>query len=254
MSIILEAKKLQKKFNPGKKNEIHILKEIDLKIEQGEFVCLMGPSGSGKSTLLYNISGMDKATSGEVLFDQNMLTQLPEKKLSEIRLNEMGFVFQHIHLLKNLSIFDNIILTGYQAKKTDKKSIDKRAEKLMEMCGISQLKDKNVSEVSGGEMQRVAICRALINGPKIVFGDEPTGALNSKSTGEILQLLQKVNKQGASLLLATHDVRVAAQSQRVIFLLDGKIVAENKLGKLKQATNLKEREEKLSSWLIEKGF
>ena len=254
MKSILEAKQLQKKFNLEQKNELHILKDIDLKINQGEFVSLMGPSGSGKSTLLYNISGMDKATSGEILFYDKSLSELKEKELSKIRLNEMGFIFQHIHLLKNLSIFDNIILTGYQANLTERKTIDQRAEELMEMCGISDLKAKNISEISGGEMQRVGICRALINNPKIVFGDEPTGALNSRATDEIMQLLQQVNKQGTTLLLATHNVKVAAQSQRVIFMLDGKIIAEKKLGKIDRETNLKDREEKLSHWLIEKGF
>ena len=254
MKSILEAKQLQKKFNLEQKNELHILKDIDLKINQGEFVSLMGPSGSGKSTLLYNISGMDKATSGEILFYDKSLSELKEKELSKIRLNEMGFIFQHIHLLKNLSIFDNIILTGYQANLTERKTIDQRAEELMEMCGISDLKAKNISEISGGEMQRVGICRALINNPKIVFGDEPTGALNSRATDEIMQLLQQVNKQGTTLLLATHNVKVAAQSQRVIFMLDGKIIAEKKLGEIEKETNLKSREEKLSHWLIENGF
>jgi putative ABC transport system ATP-binding protein len=254
MKTILEAKQLQKKFNIGNQNELHILKDVDLKINEGEFVTLMGPSGSGKSTLLYNISGMDKTTAGEVFFYEKNITELKEKELSAIRLNEMGFIFQHIHLLKNLSIFDNIILTGYQASVKDRKTIDQRAEQLMEMCGISHLKEKNISEVSGGEMQRVGICRALINSPKVVFGDEPTGALNSKSTEEIMNLLQEINTQGTSLLLATHDVRVAAKSERVVFMLDGKIIAENNLGKTEKDTNLKEREEKLSSWLIENGF
>lgn len=254
MKSILEAKKLHKKFNIGSQNELHILKNIDLKINEGEFVTLMGPSGSGKSTLLYNISGMDKATAGEVFFYEKNITELKEKELSAIRLNEMGFIFQYINLLKNLSIFDNIILTGYQAAAKNRNAIDQRAEQLMEMCGILHLKDKNISQVSGGEMQRVGICRALINNPKIVFGDEPTGALNSKSTDEIMSLLIEINSQGTSLLLATHDVRVAAKSERVVFMLDGQIIAENKLRKIDKNTDLKEREENLSSWLIKNGF
>lgn len=254
MNTILQAINLNKKFNEKKENELHILKDINLEIRAGEFVTIMGPSGSGKSTLLYNISGMDRATSGDISFMQSKLSNLSEKELSQIRLTKMGFIFQHINLLKNLSLFDNIILTGYQAEKTKRKMIDERANTLMKQCGISYLKDKDLTQASGGELQRVGICRALINNPNIIFGDEPTGALNSKSTENIMDLLIDINMQGKTLFIATHDVKVATKSDRVVFMLDGKIVAEKYLGKYSQCQNVKEREETLSRWLIDNGF
>jgi len=254
MNIILQAKNLNKKFNENKENELHILKDINLEIKDGEFITIMGPSGSGKSTLLYNISGMDKATSGEINFMGNSLSNLSEKELSHLRLTKMGFIFQHINLLKNLSLFDNIVLTGYQLEKKNRKAIDQRASALMKRSSISHLEEKDLTQASGGELQRVGICRALINKPKILFGDEPTGALNSKSTENIMDILIDINNQGTTLFLATHDIRVATKSDRVVFMLDGKIIAEKYLGKFSQCENKKKREEILSNWLIENGF
>lgn len=254
MKTILTAKNLNKKFNEKKANEIHILKDINLEIKEGEFVTIMGPSGSGKSTLLYSISGMDKASSGQIAFLGKDIVSLKEKELSKLRLTKMGFIFQHINLLKNLSLFDNIILTGYQANKKNRKQIDQRAKDLMSKTSISHLSNKDLSQASGGELQRVGICRALINNPLILFGDEPTGALNSKSTENILDILIDINKQGRTLFIATHDIKVANKSERVIFMLDGKIVAEKHLGKYSDCQDKKHRENELSKWLIDNGF
>ena len=257
MTVLLESRDLNKRFVLGKQNEQHVLKDVDLQIEQGEFVAVMGPSGSGKSTLLYNISGMDRMTSGSVVLDGQELSELPEEALSDVRLTDMGFVFQHIHLLNNLSIFDNIILPAYLARNGSRTKINQRAAELMEKVGIADLADNDITQASGGQLQRVGICRALINKPHIIFGDEPTGALNSKAAGEIMDLLANINRSGTTILLVTHNAKVAARTERVLFMLDGQIVAEKRLGKAPYSGDGHEpqaREETLSSWLLEMGF
>ena len=255
MTALLESQQLCKSFVLGNDNEYTVLSDVDLTIEPGEFVTVMGPSGSGKSTLLYNISGMDRAKSGRVLFNGQDITALSEEELSKVRLTGMGFVFQHIHLLKNLSIFDNVVLSAYLAREESHDQIDQRAEALMEQVGVAHLAGNDITQASGGQLQRVGICRALINNPDILFGDEPTGALNSKAAGEIMDLLAEINKSGTTIMLVTHDVRVAARTERVLFMLDGQIVSEKYLGKPSEnGTERKEREESLSSWLTELGF
>lgn len=255
MNYILESKELNKSYTISKSNRNHVLKDVNLKVEKGEFVSVMGPSGSGKSTLLYNISGMDRMTSGEVIFSGKNLSSLSEKQLSEMRLKNMGFIFQHIHLLKNLSIFDNIILTAYLAKEKSRKEINKKAEELLQKTGIAELSQNDITMASGGQLQRVGICRALINDPEIIFGDEPTGALNSKSAGEIMELLADINNSGTTIFLVTHDIKIAARTERVLFMLDGKISAEKVLGKCPPDNiDIKDREETLTGWLADMGF
>ncbi len=255
MTALLESQNLCKSFVLGNDNEYTVLKNVDLTIEQGEFVSVMGPSGSGKSTLLYNISGMDRAKSGCVLFNGQDITALSEEELSRIRLTGMGFVFQHIHLLKNLSIFDNVVLPAYLALNESHDRIDRRAWSLMEQVGVAHLADNDITQASGGQLQRVGICRALINSPDILFGDEPTGALNSKAASEIMDLLAEINQSGTTIMLVTHDVKVAARTERVLFMLDGQIVSEKYLGKPSEnGTDSKAREESLSKWLTEMGF
>ena len=229
------------------------------KSRKGEFVAVMGPSGSGKSTLLYNISGMDRMTSGSVRFNGQELAALSEEALAKLRLTEMGFVFQHIHLLRNLSIFDNIVLPAYLANHQSRTAINQRAGALMEKVGIAELADNDITQASGGQLQRVGICRALINQPDIIFGDEPTGALNSAAAAEIMDLLYDINRTGTTVLLVTHDVKVAARADRVLFMLDGRIAAEKRLGKYTQngtqnGSVSRAREEALTGWLLEKGF
>ena len=259
MTILVESKQLNKSYvlgrQNGRRNEYSVLKDVNLQIEKGEFVSVMGPSGSGKSTLLYNISGMDRMTSGSVVFNGHELATLSEQALSRLRLTDMGFVFQHIHLLKNLSIFDNIILSAYLAKKFSRKIINQRAVELMEKVGVAALADNDITQASGGQLQRVGICRALINEPAILFGDEPTGALDSKASGEIMALLDDINKSGTTILLVTHDAKVAARTERVLFMLDGRVIAEKRLGKFCGSdSDRKTREESLSSWLLEMGI
>lgn len=255
MSVLLESRNLNKTFFPGRENEHHVLKNVSLTINKGEFLSVMGPSGSGKSTLLYNISGMDRPCSGRIVFDGQDISSLPEKKLSELRLTRMGFVFQHIHLLKNLNLFDNIIMSAYLARKKSRAAVNKKAEELMKGMGITSLAGNDIFQASGGQLQRVGICRALINEPEIIFGDEPTGALNSKASGEIMELLTDINREGTTVMLVTHDIRVAARTGRVVFMLDGTIVDELVLGEFTgSSADIREREERLTAWLVERGF
>lgn len=259
MATLLESKQLSKSYvlgsQNGRPNEYHVLRDVNLQIEQGEFISVMGPSGSGKSTLLYNISGMDRMTSGSVVFNGHELATLSEQALARLRLAEMGFVFQHIHLLKNLSIFDNVILPAYLAKQQSRTMVNQRATELMEKVGVAQLADHDITQASGGQLQRVGICRALINEPAILFGDEPTGALDSKAAGEILELFDVINQSGTTILLVTHDAKVAARTERVLFMLDGQVVSEQHLGKYAGSpSDAKTREACLSGWLLEMGL
>ncbi|WP_211746068.1 ABC transporter ATP-binding protein [Paenibacillus sp. Marseille-Q4541] len=247
---ILETKGLNKEYASN-----HVLKDIHLQIWPGEFVAVMGPSGSGKSTLLYSVSGMDKISSGSVMFEGQELTDLSEQELAELRLNRMGFIFQQMHLLKNLNIRDNIILSTYLAKKSKRSSLNKRANELMKRTGILALAERDITQVSGGQLQRAAICRALINEPAIIFGDELTGALNSKSAGEMMGILNEINSAGTAVLIATHDAKVAANAERVMYMLDGNITAQLHLGKYNEAMgNFRNREERLAAWLLKMGF
>lgn len=255
MDNILAVENLNKKVALTKTNELHILKGINLKIKKGEFVSVMGPSGSGKTTLLYNVSGMDRITSGKVWFKEREIGSLEEEEMAKIRLNSMGFVFQDINLLKNLSIIDNVIFPAFTLGKEDKKRIGKRAEDLLKMTGISEIADNTITQASGGQLQRVGICRALINDPDIIFGDEPTGALNSKAAAEIMSLLDKINQKGTTIMLVTHDAKVAAQTERVLFMVDGNIVSEKRMDKFDQnVRHLKERTESVMKELINNGI
>jgi len=254
MEEILKTKNLCKSYVVNNKQR-HILKNINLEIEDGEFISVMGPSGSGKSTLLYNVSGMDKMTSGEVVFADKNLSSLSEDELSELRLKKMGFVFQQINLLKNLGILDNIIISAYMAGDEKKQIIKERALNLMKKTGIIELADNEINQVSGGQLQRAAICRALINSPQIIFGDEPTGALNSSAASEVMEILHQINTEGTTVMLVTHDVKIAAQSERILYMIDGNIEGEFKMEKFSESeSDLKQRESRLSSWLLELGF
>jgi len=250
MNTLLETKDLNKSYRIDRDHEQQVLFDVNLHIASGEFVSVMGPSGSGKSTLLYALCGMDRITSGGVRFKERSLPDLSEAELARIRLNEMGFVFQEIHLLRNLSIRDNVVLSGYLSKQRPRKAVDRRAEELLERTGIASLADRSITQASGGQLQRVGVCRALINEPDIVFGDEPTGALNSTASAEIMELLTEINRAGTTVLLVTHDVRVAARTHRVLLMKDGRLVSEQHLGPTVDGmaeTDL--REATLARWL-----
>lgn len=255
MKNILEAQGLNKTYWISKDNHQNVLVDVNMQIAEREFVSVMGPSGSGKSTLLYNISGMDRPTSGKVTFQEENFKELSEKELAARRLGDMGFVFQNMYLLSNLNIYDNVVLPGYTLKREKREVINGRAEQLLQHIGISELKNNDITQASGGQLQRVAICRALINKPSIVFGDEPTGALNSRFAGEVMDVLGEINRKGTTILLVTHDINVAARTERVLYMNDGNISGEFYLGKLDpDKEDMHERGEKLTNWLKEKGF
>ena len=247
--MILKATDLSKSFSIENMEPQQVLKNIQLTIKKGEFVSVMGASGSGKSTLLYTISGMMQPSAGTVEFAGEPLHTLTEEQLTSMRLHKMGFVFQQANLLKNFNLKDNIILSAYLGKKESQKEIDKRAVQLMKQTGVHQLASKDITQASGGQLQRVSICRALINKPEIIFGDEPTGALNSKSASEIMVLFNEINQNGTTILLVTHDAKVASKTERILFMADGEIVSEKYLGKKKDESTLKEREEQVAEWL-----
>ena len=218
-----------------------VLNGIDLEIFPGESVAIMGPSGSGKSTLLYALSGIDLPTSGQVWIDGTDITGLSQKELSRLRLTKLGFVFQQSHLLSNLSLLDNVVFPGMEAGRDDAPA---RGRQLLAQVGLGDLADRSITQASGGQLQRVSICRALINDPAVVFCDEPTGALNSSATAEVLDLLDEVNAQGTTLVIVTHDPAVTARCQRLLFLRDGVIHDE------RQRTEPGE----LTAWLVSHGF
>ena len=216
----------------------------------------MGPSGSGKSTLLYTVSGMDEPSAGQVIFDGKELSGLNAKDLAKIRLDDMGFIFQQMYMLRNLSIGDNILLPAFQSKIPGRSRKDKvrRGQKLMRRLGIIEIAENDVNEVSGGQLQRACICRSMINSPKMLFADEPTGALNRASSDGVISELAGLNRDGTTILLVTHDVKVASSCSRVLYLVDGSISGQYNLDQEKPGADSRERERALSSWLMDMGW
>lgn len=230
MKKILSGKNIVKTYGKGQETS-NALDGVDIEILAGEFVAVMGPSGCGKSTLLFALSGTDSINSGLIEFDGTELSRLNENKLTDIRRTKMGFVFQQPTMLKNLNILDNIILPGLQENRKDTTRHIQKAKELLLKTGISELERRDITQVSGGQLQRAGICRALMNKPKILFADEPTGALNSKSSEGIMELFSEINKNGTAILLVTHDVKVASRADRILFMKDGVIKSELGLGK-----------------------
>lgn len=249
---ILSVRNLCKVYTTNKIDNT-ILSNVNFDINESEFVSVMGPSGSGKSTLLYTVSGMDNITSGEVIFDGKNINNLTKKEMPKLRLNDMGFVFQQMHMLKKLCILDNIVLPGYQSGKP-RSEVNSRAEMLMRRLGVLETANRSVNEASGGELQRACLCRALINEPKILFADEPTGALNSSAANDVMKEFTAANNDGTAILMVTHSEKVAARSERVLYLVDGGILGELHLGKMSGEGELSAREKELKNWLSERNW
>lgn len=255
MKSVIEVKDLCKTYIINKCQN-NVLKNVNFSILEGEMVGVMGPSGSGKSTLLYVVSGMDRMTAGNVRFCDKELSELTAKELAGLRLDNMGFIFQQMYMLKNLTVLDNIILPACQSNKIRESRAEtvKRGQDLMRKLGIIEIADNDINEVSGGQLQRACICRSMINQPDMIFADEPTGALNRTSSEDVMEELTKLNAEGTTVLLVTHDVKVAAKCTRVMYLDDGNIRGEYDLGKCVGEKKLRERERALNNWLMEMGW
>lgn len=197
---------------------------------------------------------MDRVTSGQVIFDGKDITELREKELAKLRLDEMGFIFQQMYMMKNLTILDNIILPAAESKKTKESNKEKqmRGEALMRKLGIIEVADNDINEVSGGQLQRACICRSMMNSPKLLFADEPTGALNRTSSNEVMDELVKLNKEGTTIVMVTHDAKVASRCSRVLFIVDGNIKGE--YTELSNETDPNRRERGLNNWLMDQGW
>ena len=252
MKTILEVKDLCKTYIVNKRQN-NVLRNISFSIDEGEMVAVMGPSGSGKSTLLYTASGMDKMTAGEVVFCGRDMSRLSENELAKIRLDNMGFIFQQMYMMKNLSILDNIILPACKSDKIkeDRKETVRRGRELMRRLDIIDIADNDINEVSGGQLQRACICRSMINKPDMIFADEPTGALNRASSEEVMKELAKLNEDGTTVMLVTHDAKVAAGCSRVLFIVDGNIKGEYNINR---EQSQRDRERALNNWLLEMGW
>lgn len=255
MKNILEVRDLCKTYIVNKRQN-NVLKNVNFTVSEGEMVAVMGPSGSGKSTLLYTVSGMDSITAGNVKFCGREIASLNQKELADLRLDEMGFIFQQMYMLKNLTVLDNIILPACQSKKNTatKKEKVRYGQDMMRKLGIIEVADNDINEVSGGQLQRACICRSMMNHPNMIFADEPTGALNRTASGEVMEELAKINEEGTTVMLVTHDVKVAAKCTRVMYLVDGSIKGEYKLGRCQSDGQLRERERTLNNWLMELGW
>ena len=236
---MIKAKGLTKRFG-----EQTVLREVDVRIDDGEFVAIMGPSGSGKSTLLYLLSGIDTPDEGTVELLGHELGTMSQRALANLRLQQLGFVFQQPRLLSTLSLLDNVMFPGMVAGKGNRDEVLTRARTLLAGADVAQLEDRDVTQASGGQLQRVAICRALIGEPDVLFCDEPTGALNSANAMRVMQLIAREAKAGTTVVMVTHDAAVAAFADRVLMLTDGAIVGDRRL-----TGNTDSRHTELLQWL-----
>ncbi len=249
--ILLKTESLCKSFSSGGALQ-HVLKNVDLELYKGDFTVIMGASGAGKSTLMYALSGMDVPTLGKITFGEQVISDLNSDKLAVFRREHCGFVFQQIYLIDSMSVFDNVMAAGLLVD-SDRKAVSERAGKLFDAVDIpEETRRKFPTQISGGEAQRVGIVRALINSPEILFADEPTGALNSKTGLDVLDTLTSFNEQGQSVVMVTHDMRSARRGNRILYLKDGSILGECDLGKYRSGDS--ERHDKLSAFLAKMGW
>ena len=230
----------------------NIIKNMDLEIYEGDFTVIMGSSGSGKSTLLYALSGMDQVTTGKVILDGEDITRMSERKMAGFRKEKIGYVFQGINLIPNLNVYENILSPTYKTKR-NRKELEEEIDGLLEKLDMKDQKKKFPAQLSGGQRQRIAICRALINHPKILFADEPTGALNSSQGRHVLDVFSQIHQDGQSVVMVTHDLKAACRGTRILFLRDGRIDGELKLGMYRKEEE-KEREEQLYQFLQERNW
>ena len=219
--MILELKGIYKNYQQGKM-DVPVLKNVDFSMEEGEYVAIMGPSGSGKTTLMNIIGCLDQPTSGEFYLDGQSIRTCTENEMSDIRLNKIGFVFQSFHLLPRQSALSNVEMPLNYAH-VPRKERKARALKALERVGLADRVDFRPKQLSGGQMQRVAIARAIVNNPRLLLADEPTGALDSKSGEQIMELFHRLNEEGVSVLMITHDPEIAAHAKRIVMIRDGEL-------------------------------
>ena len=222
--MILELRDIYKEYQQGKM-VVPVLNHVDFTMEEGEYVAIMGPSGSGKTTLMNIIGCLDKATSGEFYMDGQDVNKCSENEMSDLRLHKLGFVFQSFHLLPRQSALENVEMPLNYAG-VPKKLRKERAFKALERVGLADRVTFKPNQLSGGQMQRVAIARAIVNDPKILLADEPTGALDSKSSSQVMDLFQRLNDEGVTILMFTHDPEIAAVSDAVWKMSDGELTRE----------------------------
>ncbi|GGF89903.1 ABC transporter ATP-binding protein [Paenibacillus albidus] len=246
---VLRVENLSKVYNSGE-DSFHATKNINLEIYDGDFTVIMGSSGSGKSTLLYLLSGLDSPTEGDIYFKNERIDTNDERAMAQFRATKIGYVYQSINLLPDLSLFENIAFPGYISGRT-KGEVRSKALSLMSSLDIDKQKNRLPSQVSGGQQQRAAIARALINSPEVVFADEPTGALNVQQGEIILDILTELNKKGQSIVMVTHDMKAACRADRLILIKDGMIDSILELSKYKPETMV-ERERKVYSFVFGK--
>ncbi len=251
-SAILRTEKLCKSFSNGSSQQ-HVIKNLDLEIREKDLTVIMGASGSGKSTLLYALSGMDKPTLGSVFFGDTDISKYSNDELAVFRRNNCGFVFQSIYLLENMNVFDNI-MTGALAAQKNSPQLVQKVENLLKKVGLDEtIWKKFPNQLSGGECQRAGIIRAIINDPKILFADEPTGSLNSASSSDVLDIFTEINRGGQSIVIVTHDLKTALRGNRILFLRDGAVVGEHEMPPYGE-DDPKERREGLQRFLDQMGW
>ena len=247
--VVIEAKDLNKEYDTGQ-TTVPVINGINLSLHKGDFTVIMGSSGSGKSTLLYLLSGLEVPTSGEIWLEDKPVHTLDEKMMTLIRREYIGFVFQDFNLVPNLTFLENILIPAYLVK-NDRKQLRSRAEQLMTKMDIIDLKDRLPSQVSGGQQQRCSMARAIINNPRVVMADEPTGNLNSSSSEAVLDILTYLNNQGQSIVMVTHEPKSASRADRIIFLRDGQIEDELSFDK---RVSTDDKEVQLLKWLAGKDW
>ena len=250
-NIILKANEVSKSFaHDG--GQVHVLTNVNLDIYEGDFTVIMGASGSGKSTLLYALSGMDTPTLGSIYYGETDITKLDQNNLALFRRDNSGFVFQSIYLIESMSVLDNVLCAGLLTNKNKKEVVESAKVTLKSVDIEESLFDKFPNQMSGGEAQRVGIARALINKPLILFADEPTGALNSKTGKDVLDTLTKANLNGQTIVMVTHDIVSARRANRILYIKDGEIAGELNLGKY--IPHDSERHQKLNDFLVSMGW
>ena len=247
---IIQAKHLKKSFGKGDSLQT-IYSDLNVDIYEGDFTVIMGSSGAGKSTLMYSLSGMDKPDGGEIDFARTDITKLTSDRLAVFRRDKCGFVFQQIYLIDKMSLMDNVITAGVLTSK-DKTDIVKRAKELFGLVNIPESTQKKMpSLISGGEAQRAGIVRAVINNPKVLFADEPTGALNSANSAAVLDVFSSLHKKGQSIVMVTHDKKSALRGSRILYIKDGQIFGECELGNYSEDP---ERTAKFEAFIREMGW